>query len=102
KEAEIQEAMKKSGGVAKMASAKGGKKALQEAGSTARQYAHLGVDRAPEVPGLVLWEPALPLTPAGATVSFALSPNTTTYRVLLYANSPSGRLGYFQGTLRVR
>ena len=91
-----------SGGAAKAAQAKGGKaKALQEAASTARQYAY-GLNRGPEVPDLVSWEPVLILTPHGAVVSFDLPDVPTTYRVLFYGNSPSGRLGYFQGTLRVR
>src|SRR5262249_339279 len=120
KEQQINEAMKKAegGAASNVAAAKGGKakggmaktemkadnmaKALEESTSTARQYAHLGLGRGPAAPDLVLWEPTLKWTPDGAVVSFGVSPNPTTYRVLFYGSSASGRLGYFQGTLRVR
>jgi hypothetical protein len=50
----------------------------------------------------LLWHPVLFAEDGHAEISFGLPGNLTSYRVLLYGNSPSGRLGVFQGQLEVR
>jgi hypothetical protein len=47
----------------------------------------------------ILWSPSLRFPDE---VSFVLPPQAATYRIFLYANSPTGRLGYYQGTLSVK
>ncbi|MCI0379540.1 MAG: zf-HC2 domain-containing protein [Gemmataceae bacterium] len=50
----------------------------------------------------LLWAPALFTENGQAQVTFDLSQNLANYRILLYANTPSGRLGFFQGNFEVR
>ncbi len=83
---------------AKMPPAKGGGKILA-APSMARYFAPQVKVPAPIHQDTVLWAPTLVLPDE---VSFFLPQHATTYRIMLYANSPSGRLGFFQGTLAVK
>jgi hypothetical protein len=48
-----------------------------------------------------LWLPALGITDGQAVVPFPAPDRTTTYRVLVFGNDPSGRLGFYHGTLTV-
>jgi len=48
------------------------------------------------------WHPILVAENGSAQISFGLPGNITSYRVLLYGNSASGRLGVFQAQLDVR
>jgi hypothetical protein len=48
---------------------------------------------------LLLWQPALTLTDGSAVVRFPLPPTPGAYRVLLYGNTPDGRLGFQQQRL---
>ncbi len=70
-----------------------------------------GVDRAPRqytysgkgpVTDLLLWQPALTLTDGSAVVRFPLPPTPGVYRVLLYGNTPDGRLGFSQRRLEAK
>jgi hypothetical protein len=56
----------------------------------------------PTLADTMLWHPAVFVDDGIANVSFGLAGNITTYRILLYGHSPSGRLGVFEGTLQVR
>jgi hypothetical protein len=69
-----------------------------------REYAHRGTHQRGRVDlqDTLLWCPLLDCPDGQAQVSFDLSQNLTTYRVLIYANSPSGRLGFYEGKLEVR
>jgi uncharacterized protein YfaS (alpha-2-macroglobulin family) len=69
-----------------------------------REYAHRGTQQRGRVDlqDTLLWSPLLDCSDGQAEVSFDLSQNLTTYRVLIYANSPSGRLGFHEGKLEVR
>jgi hypothetical protein len=48
------------------------------------------------------WNPALVIADGKGQITFNLSDNVTTYRVLLYGHTPSGQLGYGAGKLEVR
>jgi hypothetical protein len=50
----------------------------------------------------LLWHPILFAENGSATLSFGFAGNITSYGVLLYGSSPSGRLGVFQGQVQVR
>ncbi len=69
-----------------------------------REYAH----RLPRQAGrldfqdTLLWHPVLFSPDGSAQFSFDLAHNVTTYRILFYANSSSGRLGSFEGHFDVR
>jgi hypothetical protein len=76
---------------------------LSEAPAFARKFAHNTDSRQRDAQDTVLWMPNLTLPEAGAaSVSFGLSGVPATYQILLYANSPSGRLGFYRGTLQAR
>ena len=55
-----------------------------------------------EQPDMLLWYPMLPADDGRASVTFDAPYGASTYRVLIYANSPSGRLGFYEGKLEVR
>ena len=64
-------------------------------------------DRKPQRPegqatDLLLWQPALALTDGSALVRFSLPPTPGAYRVLLYGNTPDGRLGFSQSRLETK
>jgi uncharacterized protein YfaS (alpha-2-macroglobulin family) len=65
-------------------------------------YAYRREPARPELPADVLWHPTVELKNGRAQVSFDLPASVTTYRVLLHAHSPSGRLGSAEGKLEVR
>jgi hypothetical protein len=68
-----------------------------------RAYAHpQAFQRGLELQDTLYWNPALVIADGQGQFSFNLADNITTYRVLLYGHTPSGRLGYGQGTLEVR
>jgi hypothetical protein len=79
-------------------------KAQADAVNYFREYAHRmprqGSRR--DFQDTLLWYPALYSADGTADVSFDLSQNLSNYRILLYANSPSGRLGFYEGNLEVR
>lgn len=50
----------------------------------------------------LLWFPTLYTKDGIDELSFDLSQNLTSYRILIYANTPSGRLGFYEGRLEVR
>jgi hypothetical protein len=56
----------------------------------------------PTLADTVLWHPVLEALDGSAEISFGLPGNLTSYRILLYGNSSSGRLGVFQGQMDVR
>jgi len=70
----------------------------------AREYpfAYKNTGRAPTGAATVLWHPKLFAADGSANVSFDLSPSGTGYRIILLGNSPSGRLGSFQGKLQAK
>ena len=69
-----------------------------------REYAH----KKPQPPVRVdlqetlLWHPNLIAQDGNAKVSFDASQNLGKYRILIYANSSDGRLGFYEGSLEVR
>ncbi len=65
-------------------------------------YTHQSRRQKNDYQDTLLWVPALFTENGQAQVSFDLSQNLTNYRILLYANTPSGRLGFFQGNFEVR
>lgn len=66
-----------------------------------RFYAHRPIRTRVDLQDTLLWHPTL-FTPDGNDeITFALSGNLTTYRFLIYANSPDGRLGFYEGRLEV-
>ena len=54
----------------------------------------------PEAQATLLWHPNLFAADGSAAVSFDLSSSGATYRIILFGNTPSGRLGSFQGKLQ--
>jgi hypothetical protein len=76
--------------------------AFRESATYARTFAYTGAVHGPMPQDIVSWEPLLFVPAEGAVMSFGLPSVPTTYRVLLYGNDASGRLGFFQGTLRAR
>jgi hypothetical protein len=67
-----------------------------------REYAYRAFPIRPYYQHTVLWSPALFAEKGRAQVRFDLSPDVSAYRVLLFANSPTGRLGFYEGRLEVR
>ena len=68
-----------------------------------REFAYHGV-RSPGQLGLqdtLYWSPALFSADGHADVNFDLPRDAGTFRILIYANSPSGRLGFYEGHLEV-
>jgi Putative zinc-finger len=68
-----------------------------------REYAHRNVLQPGrlDLQDTLLWHPNLYAQNGDAEVSFDLSQIQTTYRILIYANSPDGRLGFYEGTINV-
>lgn len=69
---------------------------LKDAATHARVYANTGTPRTADT---LLWAPSALLKDGTTTFDFRLPQNPTTYQILLYANTPSGRLGFYRGTL---
>jgi hypothetical protein len=67
-----------------------------------RQYAARDSQSVSGLPDVLLWCPVLTAPDGTARVAFDLSANVAAYRVLLYAHSPSGRLGAYQGKIQAR
>ena len=69
-----------------------------------REYAHRGWQSRGRIDlqDTLLWHPKLFSDDGRAQVSFDLSQNLTTYRVLLFANDPTGRLGFYEGHIETR
>ncbi len=69
-----------------------------------REYAHRNVMQPGrlDLQDTLLWHPDLYAPHGSAEVSFDLSQNQTIYRILIYANSPDGRLGFYEGTFNVQ
>jgi len=68
----------------------------------ALEYEHRMMKNAPDMQDTVLWKPLLAAPPGEADLSFDLSQRVTNYRVLVYGNDASGRLGFQQETIVVR
>jgi hypothetical protein len=67
-----------------------------------REYAyHAQQGGRTDAQGTLLWLPFLDCPDGRAQTSFDLPQTPSTYRVLVYANSPSGRLGFYEGKLEV-
>jgi hypothetical protein len=83
------------------AKSKEGKKNLN-AVELAREYpfTYQNRGRGPSAPSTLLWHPNLSAATGSAQVSFDLSPSPATYRIILFGNTSSGRLGSFQGKLK--
>jgi hypothetical protein len=89
--------------VAKAATAEA--KGAKDAGPTVlllREYSYRQDRAAGNLQDTVLWCPAVFAPDGTAQVGFDLLSHFTTYRVLLYAHSPSGRLGAYQGKIETR
>jgi hypothetical protein len=73
-------------------------------GIYAREYAYRGTGQRSyaDFPDTLLWQPAVFSVNGQAQVSFDLPQNAGVYRVLVFANSPDGRLGFYEGTLEVQ
>ena len=67
-----------------------------------REYAYRSFPLRPDFQDTVLWHPALVAENGKASVSFDLSPDVPAYRVLFFAHSASGRLGFYERRLEVR
>lgn len=67
-----------------------------------REYAHHFLGRTPDLQPTLLWAPALQADNGSVDVNFDLSQSVAHYRILLFANSPDGRLGFYQGQLVVQ
>lgn len=84
-----------------------GKKTLSESKGawsfdSFREYAYNSRgNKSRDTQDTLVWHPVLFADNGQAQVSFDLSQNMTAYRVLIYANSPSGRLGFYEGRLEV-
>jgi hypothetical protein len=81
-----------------------GPSAKTNADSYLREYAYRGAPRRglADLQDTLLWSPAVFGRDGQAEVSFKLSQNQTSYRILIYANSPTGRLGFYEGRLEVK
>lgn len=66
-----------------------------------REYAHQHATGTRDMQDTVLWHPALFAADGQITVPFELSDNVTTYRVLIYGHTATGRLGVYQGQVEV-
>jgi hypothetical protein len=53
-------------------------------------------------PDVLLWYPALAAADGSAHIAFDLPAQAATYRLLLYASSPSGRLGTYRAQIEAR
>jgi hypothetical protein len=68
-----------------------------------REYAYRDDSRLGVLsPDTVLWYPALAAADGTARIGFNLSLSPATYRILLYAHSPTGRLGAYRGQIESR
>jgi hypothetical protein len=67
-----------------------------------REYAHKLFRSGPDFQDTLLWQPALFAPDGTVQFSFDLSQSVTSYRVLVHGHSPSGRLGTYQGELKVQ
>jgi len=68
-----------------------------------REYANRGGRRLAGISSdTLLWYPALLAADGTARIAFDLSGQATTYRILLYAHSPSGRQGVYRGQIETR
>lgn len=69
-----------------------------------REYAYRGSRRSSpfDAQDTLLWSPKLFSADGQAEVPFNLSYTPGTYRILIYANSPTGRLGFYEGHLEVK
>jgi hypothetical protein len=79
---------------------KNGKKNMPM-GDLAREYpfTYKNPRPGPNAPATLLWHPNLSAPDGTAQVSFDLPQSGATYRIILFGNTPSGRLGAFQGKL---
>jgi hypothetical protein len=83
------------------AEARGGKDAAPSV-LFLRQYSYRQDRAAGNLQDTVLWCPAVVAPDGTAQIAFDLLGHVTAYRVLLYAHSPSGRLGTYQGQIEAR
>jgi hypothetical protein len=69
-----------------------------------REYAYHDPQRSgrPNLQDTLLWSPRLLCSDGQVDVSFHLNQNQTSYRILVFANGPTGRLGFYEGRLEVR
>jgi hypothetical protein len=67
-----------------------------------REYAYLNSSHSGKSADVVLWYPALFAKDGSARLSFDLPRNATSYRILIYGNTSTGRLGAFQGKVQAR
>jgi hypothetical protein len=80
---------------------KNGKKNMPM-GDLAREYpfAYKNPRPSPNAPATLLWHPNLSAPDGSAQVSFDIPQSGATYRIILFGNTPGGRLGAFQGKLQ--
>ena len=71
-------------------------------GDLAREYPYAFENRggSPAAPATLLWQPNLSAKDGSAQATFDLPRSGATYRIILFGNTPSGRLGSFQGKLQ--
>ncbi len=81
---------------------KKGKDAKKDNTGYLRDFAYRSAALTAGAEATLLWNPALFSADGAAQEPFFLPHNLTTYRVLIYAHSPDGRLGFFEGHLDVR
>ena len=77
-----------------------GKKNLDPIVAREYPFTYKNHGRGPSAPATLLWYPKLDARDGSAPVSFDLSSSGATYRIILFGNTPSGRLGSFQGKLK--
>ncbi|MCI0456101.1 MAG: zf-HC2 domain-containing protein [Gemmataceae bacterium] len=79
-----------------------GKAAEREAPVVEREFAHRQPRGGVEFQETLYWHPALEAPAGQASIEFDLSSRITTYHILLYGHTPSGRLGVYEGKLEPR
>jgi len=67
-----------------------------------REYSYRTFPLRPYYQDTVAWHPTLLIEKGNAKISFDLSPEVPAYRILLLANSPTGRLGMLEQRLTVQ
>jgi hypothetical protein len=77
-----------------------GKKNLDPIVAREYPFTYKNHGRGPSAPATLLWHPNLDARDGSAPVSFDLPSSGATYRIILFGNTPSGRLGSFQGKLK--
>jgi hypothetical protein len=75
---------------------------LSQAGNFAQQFSHQNPQQGAFRADTLLWYPNLNIENGVKVIDFDVPPYAATYRVLLIGNDAAGRLGFYEGTLKVK